>query len=98
MNYRRCMMRRLVILIAIISLGTGMFPISSMGKDVPMVTQDELKAMLENPDLVIIDVRFDKHWTASELKIKGAMREDPNDVTSWADKYLKDKLIVVYCA
>ena len=92
------MRRRLIILIAIISLGLGTFVTSSMAKDVPIVTQDELKAMLDKPDILIIDVRHDDQWAGSELKIKGALREGYNDVKSWADKYPKDKLIVLYCA
>jgi hypothetical protein len=30
------------------------------------------------------------------LKIKGAVREDPKQVSSWIDKYPKDKLLVLY--
>ena len=92
------MKRRLLILVAVIWVGIGMLTTLAISKDVPMVTKDELKAMLDNPDSVIIDVRYDKHWTGSDVKIKGAVRQDYNDVKSWADKYPKNKLIVVYCA
>jgi hypothetical protein len=43
-------------------------------------------------------VRRNSHWTSSDLKIKGAVREKPNEIQSWADKYSKDKTIVLYCA
>jgi rhodanese-related sulfurtransferase len=66
--------------------------------DVPRITKDELKAMLGNPDLIIIDVRYGRDWTDSDLKIKGAVREDPEAFDSWANKYSKDKTIVFYCA
>jgi len=66
--------------------------------DAPRMTKDELKAMMGNPDLVIIDVRLGKDWTDSDLKIKGAVREDPEAFDSWANKYSKDKTIVFYCA
>jgi rhodanese-related sulfurtransferase len=69
-----------------------------MSKNVPRITKEELKAMMDNPDLVIIDVRYDKHWEGSDRMIKGAVREDYSDVKSWADKYRKDKLLVLYCA
>jgi rhodanese-related sulfurtransferase len=55
-------------------------------------------AMLGNPDLVIIDVRAQKDWKESDLKIKGAVREDPETVESWANNYSKAKTIVFYCA
>jgi len=70
----------------------------TMSKTVPMMTKDQLKAMLGNPDLTIIDVRYGLDWTDSDMKVKGAVREDPTKVTSWAPKYPKDKLIVLYCA
>jgi hypothetical protein len=66
--------------------------------DGPRMTKDTLKAMMGNPDLVIIDVRYGKDWTDSDLKIRGAVREDPDAVNSWANKYPKDKTLVFYCA
>jgi rhodanese-related sulfurtransferase len=47
---------------------------------------------------VLIDVRAGKDWTESDTKIKGAVREDPKEFSSWADKYPKDKTLVLYCA
>jgi len=61
------------------------------------MTKEELKAMLGSPNLVVIDVRYGKDWTDSDLKIKGAVREDPRAIVSWANKYPKDKTLVFYC-
>ncbi len=66
--------------------------------DAPRMTKDELKARLGSPDLLVIDVRYGKDWTDSDLKIKGAIREDPKAFDSWASKYPKDKTLVFYCA
>ncbi len=66
--------------------------------DVPRMKKDELKAMLGNPDVVILDVRLEDDWKDDHLKIKGAIREDPESVKSWAGKYSKDKTLVLYCA
>jgi rhodanese-related sulfurtransferase len=66
--------------------------------DAPRMPKEELKAMMGSSDLVIIDVRYGKDWTDSDSKIKGAVREDPKVFESWANKYLKDKTIVLYCA
>jgi rhodanese-related sulfurtransferase len=65
---------------------------------VPLITAEELKAKLGSPDLTILDVRRDAHWTASDRKIVGAVREDPEAVQSWAGKYAKEKTLVLYCA
>jgi len=43
-------------------------------------------------------VRYKKDWTDSDSKIKGAIREDPESIKSWAEKYSKDKTFVLYCA
>jgi hypothetical protein len=67
--------------------------------EVPRMSKEELKSMLGNPDLVIIDVRLNSDWKKSKTKIQGASREDPGgDVKSWAEKYSKDKTLVLYCA
>jgi rhodanese-related sulfurtransferase len=60
--------------------------------------KEELKAMMGSSDLVIIDVRYGKDWTESDSKIIGAVREDPKVFKFWANKYPKDKTIVLYCA
>ncbi len=76
----------------------GILATSAKSADVPRTTKDELKAMLGNPDWVIIDVRAQSDWKGSDSKIKGAIREDPESVKSWAGKYSKDKTFVLYCA
>jgi 3-mercaptopyruvate sulfurtransferase SseA len=65
---------------------------------VPTMTKEALKAALDNPNVVIVDVRLGKDWKASESKIKGAIRVDADLVPSLADQYPKDKTLVFYCA
>jgi hypothetical protein len=65
--------------------------------DVPKLTTEELRTRLGSPDLVIIDVRIERDWKSSPLKIKGAVWEDFLDVDAWANKYPKNKTIVLYC-
>ena len=60
------------------------------------MTKEELKAILGKPDLIIIDVRTGSDWTGSDLKIKGAVREDPENIGSWANNYSKNKTLVFY--
>jgi rhodanese-related sulfurtransferase len=68
------------------------------GNDVPLMTTNELNAMLDDPDLLILDVRRGKDWTSSEFKIKGATYAKPDAYDTWANTYPKDKKIVLYCA
>jgi rhodanese-related sulfurtransferase len=62
------------------------------------ITKEELKDKLGDPNVVIVDVRKGQDWKASETKIKGAIRVDPDKVASLAEKYAKDKTLVFYCA
>ena len=67
--------------------------------EVPRMSKEELKSMLDNAEVIVLDVRASGDWDSSKIKIQGALREDPNKSTkSWADKYSKDKTIVLYCA
>jgi rhodanese-related sulfurtransferase len=64
----------------------------------PRVTKDELQAMMGRPEVVIVDVRTEAGWRMSNLKIKGAVREDPKDPRPWAGKYSQDRVFIFYCA
>jgi predicted sulfurtransferase len=86
----------LTVLLAFASM--ALFAKAAVADEVPRMSKEELRAMLGNPDVVIIDVRTDKDWEASQSKIKGAVREEPRQAKSWADKYDKDKTYVLYCA
>ena len=66
--------------------------------DVPRITKEELKSKLGDRDIVILDVRRSGDWKASSSKVRGAVREDPADVDSWAAKYPKQKTLILYCA
>ena len=66
--------------------------LTALAQESPKVTKEEVLGMLGNPDVIIIDVRS----RGGELKIKGAVREDPKNVSSWIDQYPKDKLLVFY--
>lgn len=75
----------------------GLFQCLASNGKVQKITKEELKSMLGNPDVIIIDVRLDVDWEKSDSKIKGAVREDPEgDVHAWAQKYPEGKTIVFY--
>jgi len=92
------MKKRLLLATLSIFLMVAGCTIFDKSADAPRMTKDELKARLGNPDSLIIDVRYGNDWTDSDLKIKGAIREDPKAFDSWANKYPKDKTLVFYCA
>lgn len=71
---------------------------TSNAGDVERISKESLKDLLGNQDVIVLDVRLPKDSNASELQIKGAMREDPSQVTEWMKKYPKDKTLIFYCA
>jgi predicted sulfurtransferase len=85
------------LLITAALLGVGLAP-SALAADVPLMTKDELKAVLGDADLVILDARAGKDWKSSEFKIKGAIRAAPGEFDEWGSTYDKGKKIVLYCA
>jgi rhodanese-related sulfurtransferase len=91
-------MKKAVMVFIIFVFSIGFFTTFAMPKSSPRITKEELKAMMDKPDVVIIDVRYGKDWTKSDIKIKSAVRENPTDVKSWVDKYEKDTTLVLYCA
>jgi len=93
-------MRKVTVLMAIIMVFAvvAFFASPSLAQDVKRMSIEELKGMLGNPDLVSVDVRRDGDWKSSNVKIKGAVREDPGKADTWMAKYPKDKTLVFYCA
>ena len=74
-------------------------PVGAAASDTaPLMEPEQLKAKLDQPEIVILDVRIVSDWRKSDRKISGATRVDPHDVSSWSDKFPKDSLVVVYCA
>ena len=66
--------------------------------DIPRMTKDELKAILNVEDVTILDVRLGKDWKSSEFKIKGAIRTDPKQIDKWSKDLRKENRLVLYCA
>ena len=74
-----------------------MFTASFAGADnVTVMSKDQLKAELANPDVIVVDVRAPHDWDSSQWKIQGARRESPAQASMAG--YPKDKTIVFYCA
>jgi len=67
-------------------------------EEVKKITKEDLKPLLEDTAVVVVDVRIQGHLDGTKSKIKGAVREDPNQVEAWMGKYGKDKTLVFYCA
>ncbi len=85
-----------IALIFIMILLTG--ATSVWAETVKTINKEELKAMLDSPDLVLLDVRRGRDWSSSEFKIIGAQRLENDKIASTINTLSKDKTIVLYCA
>ena len=66
--------------------------------EAPRISIERVRQMLDDPDVVIIDVRTAKTWWRSPTKISNAVREELDSVEQWAAKYAKDKTLIFYCS
>jgi hypothetical protein len=82
------------VLLAIVLILFGFF--TAAAAEVTILSVDQLKGMLDNPAVVIIDVRASSDWKSSDVKIKGAIRRVPKKFESWAYDFPKDKALVLY--
>ncbi len=65
---------------------------------VPRITKEELKAKLDRgEDLLIIDVRNDKAYNRSDVKIPGAIRVPVSEIEFRADEFDRNHEVVTYC-
>jgi len=60
------------------------------------ISKEELKDRLDDPNLIILDVRRPQDWKKSGIKIKGAIQENPYKFESWYARYPKTKTIILY--
>jgi rhodanese-related sulfurtransferase len=66
--------------------------------DAPRITKEEVKTLLGDPGVIILDARTGGSWADSASKIMGAIRVDPSDVDAWAGTIPRDKKIIIYCS
>lgn len=88
-------MRNLFILLTFFLFATAL-PLQA--GNAPTMSKDELKAQLDTNKIVILDVRSGRDWSASEFKIKGAIRAPGTKLAQWSANYAKDQTLVLYCA
>jgi hypothetical protein len=93
-------MKRILGALTVVVLA-GIFPwhapvVAASGDDVPRMTKEELKTLLDSPEVVILDVRLG--GANAPERITGSVFEDAENVSDWAPRYPKDKTIVLYCS
>jgi hypothetical protein len=81
----------------VIGLMVALLSFDCSAEEVKRISREELRGMLGRPDLQIVDVRLRSQWENDFQKIKGATREEPDQVAQWMGKYSKESTLVFYC-
>ncbi|MCG8530824.1 MAG: hypothetical protein MI749_09180, partial [Desulfovibrionales bacterium] len=97
-THKRLAIGAIGLLIAALVSATIAYAYGTGNKKIGIMTKDELKAVMGDKQVVILDVRTGRDWSNSEFKIKGAMRVDQGRIDATAEKLDKGDKIVLYCA
>jgi len=98
---------KMLTMLILIFLAIGLYPTFAFPDDVPRMAKEDLKVMLGNPVLLVLDVRLNREYMFSDSKIKGADR--PSGIAMGPGYTMghvppselpndKDKVIVFYCS
>lgn len=87
-------MKRIYLLLLAFTL---LFTLPLAAASIPKMDKDELKNQLGSENVVVVDVRTGRDWSASEFKIKGAVRVNDGDLTA-LESNDKEQTFVLYCA
>lgn len=80
------------------ALTLGLASMAWAGESVPRMDKDTLKSRLDDPNVVILDVRTNSDWNGSEFKLPGAIRLSPDEAEAAIATLDPDKEYVLYCA
>jgi hypothetical protein len=83
-------------MVIVASLIVAFFGACATGREAPLLDKETLKSWLSDPQVVIVDVRYGRDWQDSQSKIKGAIRQNPQEVETWAASLPKERKIVLY--
>jgi hypothetical protein len=88
-------LKRTLLICFISILFTAFFSAQAFGQ-VIKITINQVLESLDNPQLLLLDVRYSGNWQASKNKIKGAVRKNPSTFDSWANDLPKNNFLVLY--
>ena len=89
--------RYIILVVFLVQISTPIHLMAGSTAEVPRISVTDAEKLMNNPDVIIIDVRKKKSWWRSTTKIHGAVREDPANISQWIDKYSKTKTLILYC-
>ena len=89
-------LKKHIMLGLLVSVLTILLSLSAGASEVSIISSIQLKRILDNPEIIIIDVRSSGDWRSSNIKIKGAVRKIPKNFDSWAHDFPTDRKLILY--
>jgi len=90
--------KRMVLTVFIATAVFTLLTSAATAANTSKITKEELKKIMGEDTVLILDVRTGRDWSSSEFKIKGAQRANPREFNTWSDKYPKENTLILYCA
>ncbi len=90
--------KRMILTVFIFAAVFTLLTSAATAADTNKITKEELKKIMGEDTVLILDVRTGRDWSSSEFKIKGADRVNPKEFNTWSNRYPKDNTLVLYCA
>jgi len=90
-NFKTAPRRGFVVMTLLVALS-----MPAIASEIPMISKSQLNQILDNPNVIVVDVRSTTDWQTSDVKIKGAVRKAPKNYESWARELPKNKTLVLY--
>ena len=88
-------LKRLLLIFLLVAGFSVILSAQAFGQ-VKKISVNKVLESLNNPQLLILDVRSSESWQASDTKIKGAVRKNPKTFDSWANDFPKNKFLALY--
>jgi rhodanese-related sulfurtransferase len=62
------------------------------------ITPKDLKYLVEQQSVTLLDVRRQNDYDADTVKLTGAEWKNPEQIADWSAKLANDRELVIYCA
>ena len=73
-------------------------PVVGLAAEVEIMTKEELRKILDQDIVSVLDVRKGSSWTSSNAKIRGAHRVEARYFAAQTQKFPRGQTLVLYCS
>ncbi len=90
--------KRVLVTLLVFTLAILIGPHAVSAEDIPRISKEEARDLLNDPNVVFLDLRSGSDWRASDQKLPGAVHVDARNWKEWVSRYDPGKTYILYCA